>query len=167
MKTIGKLTAGLAAILLFTSFGANPASHREAPLTGNYHFLLEVSGAVLGRFANVEGLSAEVEVVEFRSGGDETTIIKVPGRTRYGDITLERGYTASDDLWSWMQSVIDGPLVRKNGSIRVISGNGTELARFNFFDAWPSRYALGVEAANGNDIAIEALTLTVERIDLQ
>ena len=148
------------------SFGANPASPRESPLVGNYNFLLEIEGVVMGRFTNVEGLSVEIEVIEFREGGDDGIIRKIPGRTKYGDITLERGYTATDDLWTWQQEVIDDPTIRKSGSIRVLSKNGTELARFNFFEAWPSKYALGVEAESGNVIAIEELTLAVERIVL-
>jgi phage tail-like protein len=167
MKTIDKLTAGLAAFLLLASFGASPASHSEAPLIGNYHFLLEIDGVVMGRFASVEDLSVEIEVLEFREGGDSGVIRKVPGRTKYGDITLKRGYTATDDLWSWQQEVIDDPAVRKNGSIRVTSKNGTEILRFNFFDAWPSKYALGVESARGGDVAIEVLVLTVEGIELE
>jgi phage tail-like protein len=169
MKSIDKILPGLAAIMLLLSFSAIPASHGDVPLPlkGNYNFLLEIAGVVQGRFANVTGLSAEIEVVEFREGGDDGVIRKIPGRTIYGDITLERGYTATDDLWSWLQDIIDGELVRKNGSIRVTSHNGSELVRFNFFNAWPSKYELGVGVANGNDIAIEELTLTVERIELE
>lgn len=165
MKTIEKLAAGLAAVLLLASFNAFPAPS-GAPMTGNYHFLLEVEGVTVGQFASVAGLSAEVEVVEYRDGGDPGAIRKIPGVARYGDITLKRGYTASDDLWSWIKGVIDRDYVRKNGAISVVSSNGSEVARFNFFNAWPSRYALGLEGADGNDVAIESLTLTVERIDL-
>jgi len=155
----------LAAILLMASFPVFSASHQEAPLVGNYHFQLEIDGVKVGQFASVEGLGVEIEVVEFREGGEGGVIHKVPGLTKYGDITLKRGYTASRDLWDWIQRVIDGSYQRKNGSVILTSDNGADAVRFNFFNAWPSKYLLGLENARGNDIAIESLTITVERIE--
>jgi phage tail-like protein len=167
MKSINKAATGLAAILLLVSFSAFAASHREAPLLASYNFLLEVEGTVLGRFTSVDGLGAQIEVVEFREGGEGDAIRKIPGRTTYSDIVLKRGYTATDDLWDWMQEIIDEDFVTKNGSIRVIAKGRSEVARFNIFNAWPSKYQLGVDDVHGTDIAIEELTLTVERIELE
>ena len=168
MKSINKTVTGLAVLLLLASFSAFAASHREAPLTASYNFLLEVEGVVLGRFASVDGLGAEIEVVEFREGGEGGVIRKIPGRTTYSDIVLKRGYTATDDLWKWIEEIIEEDFVTKNGSIRVISNKGrSEVSRFNIINAWPSKYRLGTESSNGTDLAIEELTLTVERIELQ
>lgn len=166
MKTVNKAISGLAIFLLLASFSTFAADHRDPPLTGNYNFLLEIEGAVLGRFKSIEGLGAEIEVIEFRDGGDDGVIRKLPGRTTYGDIVLKRGYTATDDLWKWMEEIIEGEFVRKNGSIRVTSSRGGEVARFNLFNAWPVKYRLSLEQRKGSEIAIEELVLTVEGIDL-
>ncbi len=167
MKRVEKIATGLTVILLLISSTTFAADHREAPLIGNYNFLLEIDGVVFGQFAGVEGLSAQIEVVEFREGGDSGTIRKIPGRTTYSDIVLKRGYTANNDFWTWMQAIIDGEFVTRDGSIRIARKDGSEVARFNFFNAWPSKYALGLNDANGTDLAIEELTLTVERIELE
>lgn len=161
-----KAFTGLAAILLLASSAAFAADHREAPLIGNYNFLLEIDGVVLGRFTGVEGLSAEIEVVEFREGGDNGTIRKIPGRTTYSNIVLKRGYTANNDIWTWMQEIIDGNFTTRDGSIRIVQNGGAEVARFNFFNAWPARYELGLNDSNGNDVAIETLTFAVEKVVL-
>ena len=166
MKKIDLAVTALAASLLFSSFSAFAASHREAPLIGQYHFLLEISGAVMGRFASVEGLGAQIEVVEFREGGETGAIRKIPGRTTYDNIVLKRGYTASDDLWDWIAEIIDDDFVARDGTIQVFSKRSRSVvAVFRIFNAWPSGYRLGVEEADGTDLAIEELTLTVERIE--
>ena len=46
-------------------------------------------------------------------------VLKVPGRLKWGDITLKRGLTSNMDLWKWRKMVEDGDVTksRKNGSI--------------------------------------------------
>ncbi len=168
MRSIKQAVTSLALLLLLTSAYANAASQQDAHLIGDYNFVLEIDGAVLGRFAKVDGLGAEIEVLEFREGGEGGTIRKIPGRTTYGDIVLKRGYTANNDLWNWIQEIIDGDFVTKNGSIRIISKRGrATVANFAILNAWPSKYRLGTGKAHGKRIAIEELTLTVERIELR
>lgn len=166
MNSMKIVVNGLAGILLLACFSTYAADHRKAPLIGQYNFLLEIEGVMLGRFASVDGLGAEIEVVEFREGGEGGLIRKIPGRTTYSNITLKRGYTASNDLWNWMQEIIDGNFVAKNGSIIVAKGRESEIVRFHLINAWPIKYEVGTLKAKSGDVAIEELTLTVEKIEL-
>ena len=53
--------------------------------------------------------------------------------------------------------------MRKNGSIVVFDlANGTEVARWNFLSAWPTKWEGPAFNAKGNDIAIETLVLAHE-----
>jgi phage tail-like protein len=71
--------------------------------------------------------------------------------------------TASTELWDWRQQITDGNVVRKNGSIVVFDlANRTEVARWNFLRAWPSRFEGPALNAKGNDIAINTLVLVHE-----
>jgi phage tail-like protein len=73
-------------------------------LYGSYHFLLEIQGVIndnkviVGGFKTVSGMDSETEIIEFKQGND-LIVRKKPGRTTYSNIVLERGYTATDDLW--------------------------------------------------------------------
>jgi phage tail-like protein len=73
-------------------------------LFGAYYFLLEIQGIIndnkiiVGGFKSVSGMDSEIEIVEFKQGND-MVVCKKPGRTTYANIVLERGYTATDDLW--------------------------------------------------------------------
>jgi phage tail-like protein len=110
-------------------------------------------------------MSNTTEVIETRDGGDNTTVRKLPGKTTHADITLKWGVTDSLELWAWRQTVIDGTFVRKNGSIVIYDlTNQAEVARWNFVNAWPTKWEGSSLMAKGTDIAIDTLVLAHEGI---
>jgi phage tail-like protein len=131
----------------------------------NFNFLVEMDGVAQASFIECTGLEATTEVIETRQGGDNTTVYKLPGKTSYGDITLKWGTTTSAELMTWRQSVIDGDVIRRNGSVVLYDlANSTEVARWNFFNAWPTKWDGPALNAKGNDISVETLVLAVERV---
>jgi len=131
----------------------------------NFNFLVELEGIAQASFTECSGLGATTEVIETREGGDNTTVRKLPGKTTYPDITLKWGMTASAELWAWRLQIIEGTVVRKNGSIVVFDlTNHVEVARWNFVSAWPTKWEGPAFNAKGNDIAIETLVLAHEGI---
>jgi len=131
----------------------------------NFNFLVEMDGVTQASFMECTGLDASTEVIETRQGGDNTTVYKLPGKTSYGDITLKWGTTSSMELWSWRQDIIDGTVTRRNGSVVLYDlANQTEVARWNFYNAWPSKWDGPSLNAKGNDISIETLVLAIERV---
>jgi phage tail-like protein len=131
----------------------------------NFNFLVEIQGIVQASFLECSGLEATTEVVEYREGGDNTTVRKLPGKTSYSDITLKRGLTASAELWAWRQAVIEGTVDRRHGSIVLYDlDNRTEVVRWNFTSAWPSKWDGPQLNARGNEVALETLVLAHEGI---
>jgi phage tail-like protein len=130
----------------------------------NYRFLVEIDGLVQAGFAECSGFGSEVQVIEYREGGDPTSARKLPGMAKYPDITLKWGVTDSRELYDWHLSALNGELQRKNGSVVILDDKGQEKVRWNFFGAWPSKYAAPSFNAKGNDIAIDTLTVSCERM---
>jgi phage tail-like protein len=129
----------------------------------NFNFLVELEGIAQASFTDCSGLGSETEVIETREGGDNTTVRLLPGKTKYTHITLKWGLTESTELWDWRQQIVDGNVVRKNGSIVVFDlTNHTEVARWNFVSAWPTKWDGPTFNAKGNDIAIDTLVLAHE-----
>ena len=129
----------------------------------NFNFLVELDGIAQASFTECSGLSSTTEVIENREGGDNVTVRKLPGKTSYSDISLKWGLTDSTELWDWRQQIVDGNIVRKNGSIVVFDlANSTEVARWNFVRAWPTKWEGPNLTAKGNDIAIDTLVLAHE-----
>jgi phage tail-like protein len=132
----------------------------------NYNFMVEIDGIAQGSFMECSGLDATTESIEYREGGDNVTVRKLPGKTSYGDITLKWGVNATKDLWTWRRQVIQGNIQRKNGSVVVYDlANSTEVARWNFVRGWPVKWEGPHFDAKGKDVAVETLTIAHEGID--
>jgi phage tail-like protein len=132
----------------------------------NCNFLVEIDGITQAGFTDCSGFGASTDPIEYREGGDNTTVRKLPGMTKYPNITLKWGLTDSTELYSWYRDVIQGNVQRKNGSIILLDIDGaTEKVRWNFFNAWPAKWDGPDFTAKGNDVAIETLELAHEGIE--
>lgn len=140
-------------------------TRREFDSIGSANFNVEIEGVTQGAFLSVDMLESTTAVIETRHG-NELPVRKTPGRHRYTNIILRRGWTGDDALWLWRKRVTDGMVERKAGSIIITDGTAKgEIARFNFFEGWPCRWRLGTWDANADGILIEEVEITVERIE--
>lgn len=140
-------------------------------LFGAYNFLLEIQGIIndnkiiVGGFKSMSGMDSETEIIEFKQGND-TIVRKKPGRTTYANIVLERGYTATDDLWQWRQNIENGKIDRRSGSVIVLDQDGqTEVARYNFYEGWPCKWYVPDMSADSSAMAIEKIEIAVEKVE--
>jgi phage tail-like protein len=131
----------------------------------NCNFLVEIDGITQAWFRECSGLDSSTDPVEYREGGENSAVRKLPGRTKYSDIVLKRGITDSDELWKWRKSVVDGKAERKNGSIVLLDDAGEEKLRWNFVKAWPSKWEGPSFNATANEVAVEGLTIAHEGVD--
>ena len=131
----------------------------------NFSFLIEIENIIQAGFSECSGLGSNVEVIEYREGGDPSTVRKLPGKVSYPDISLKWGITDSRELYDWHLKVINGNIERKNGSIILLDDAGNEKVRWNFFDSWPSKWDGPDFNAKGNEVAIDTLTLSCERVE--
>jgi phage tail-like protein len=130
----------------------------------NFRFLVEIDGIVQAGFSECSGFGSTLEVVEYREGGEPSTVRKLPGKVTYPDITLKWGVTDSRELYDWHLAAVNGQVSRRNGSIILQDDAGSEKARWNFFNAWPSKYDGPDFNAKGNDVSVDTLTVSCERL---
>lgn len=131
----------------------------------NFNFLVEIDGLTQAGFSECSGLRAEVDVIEYREGGEPSSVRKLPGLFKVGDITLKRGITTSNELQQWFQSILNGVINRKNGVIVLLDDERKPVVRWNFFNAFPRKWEGPGLDAKGTDVAIETLTLCCERLE--
>lgn len=140
---------------------------REDPLVG-FHFMLDVQGTVQGYFTEVSGIGSETEVAEQKVVNKEgiQIVLKVPGRLKWGDITLKRGLTSNLEIWNWRKLVEDGQVskARKNGSIVMYDQTLKPIAQWDFKNAWPSKVSGPAPKSDSNELTVEELTLVHEYI---
>jgi phage tail-like protein len=139
-------------------------AERKDPFCG-YNFVIQIGGLNEAAFQECSGLDSTTSVIEYREGGDKANHVrKLHGLNSYSPITLRRGMTDSEDFWSWRQTVVDGKPERRNGSIVLLDHKFTEVKRWNFTNAWPSKWTGPALNSTGNAIAIETLELAHEEL---
>ena len=131
---------------------------------GNFNFKIEIEGVTVAGFRNVEGLDSETEVVEYQDG-DDIYLRKRPGRTKFSNIVLKRGYVATEELWEWRKKVMDGVVERKSGSVILCDDTNEPICRYNFFEAWPCKWKGFTLDGKGTDAMVEEMEICVERIE--
>lgn len=133
---------------------------------GSFSFYLQLDSVLSGSFREVSGMGSEHEVIESKESGPngEFVVKKVPGRMKWGDITLKRGVTTNIDVWQWRQKVEEGKVneARMNGSIVMYDQATGEIARWNFVNGWPSKITGPSFNAQNNEIGIEELVIVHE-----
>jgi len=131
----------------------------------NLRFLVEIDGVIQAGFSDCTGFGSHVEPVEYREGGEPNAVRKLPGKVTYPDITLKWGVTDSRELYDWHLAALNGQVLRKHGSIILQDDIGQEKVRWNFFNAWPTKWEGPALSAKGNDVAIDSLTVVCERFE--
>lgn len=131
-----------------------------------YNWKLEIQGVTEGHFTECTGLGIKVEVVKYREAGNSQVVHCVPGPVEYGDVTLRYGLTASQELWDWMMTSVNGNVQRQNVSILMLDSEGVgEVMRWNLNRAWPSQWSGAPLDAMSRGVAIESLTLVFETLE--
>lgn len=137
------------------------------PLPG-FLFKLDLSGKTTGSayFLEVAGLGSESEIIEQKvvDGKGHDLVQKVPGRLKWGDITLKRGITEDMSLWKWRQLVVDGKVkdARTNCSIHMLDRDYNDVAQWDFVNAWPSKISGPSLKGDSNEFGVEELTVVHE-----
>lgn len=134
-----------------------PSRRQELDHVGAYNFMVEISGVEAGYFKGVDGLSAELEVLEFQDG-DDYFLRKRPGRAKFGDVTLKQGYVVTQDLQDWWKACRDGQYDRRDISIILDDNAGGELRRRNLYGCWPKQWKVSGFDGKGNDVVTEEIT---------
>jgi phage tail-like protein len=129
-----------------------------------HSFRLEIDGIERGGFRECSGLESTNAPIDYREGDDAPTLQRIPGMAAYGPITLRWGVSDDDDLFEWRKLVVEGRVERRNGSIVLLDDTGSEKMRWNFAEAWPSKWTGPSFNATGNEVAIEAIEITHEGI---
>ncbi len=142
-----------------------PTGERKDPYK-NFRFLVEIDGIVQAGFSEASIPDTTQEPIEYREGNESPTVRKLPGLIKYGNLTLKWGITDSLDLYNWRKLVEQGKTkaARKNIAVILMDEEGNAAARWEFAEAWPSKYDAPDLDGKGNDVAVETLEIVHERM---
>ena len=139
----------------------------------NFNFRVKWEGRFVAGVTKISALKRTTEVIEARDGSDPNKTRRLPGRTTYEAITLERGVSHDTEFEQWASAVASfgsgsgggsaPPSFRKDIVINVYNDAGELALAYKVFRCWVSEYqALPDLDANANVVVIEHIKLENE-----
>jgi len=129
-------------------------------------FLFEVDGQKIGEFMEVSGLEVTIATESIEEGGENGFVHQLPGRMSWPNITLKRGVTQTDNLFTWLNKSSGeqfakggNKLVRTSAAIALMGPGGKRLRAWEFVDAFPVKWKGPDFSASATDAAAETLEI--------
>lgn len=169
-RLAGRLIAALLGCALTAQAGANTLN---SDFLGNYSFRVEIDGVSIGNFRYVDGLSNEIEVIEFQEGA-AGTMRKRPGKVKYGDITLKMGYLTSTFLDEWLEAARRGNASYRARHMLITlcaepNRQGEQVCtEWKACNVFPRRWKLNPRSkVEGIEVVTEQVTFAIEELIYQ
>ena len=132
----------------------------------SFRFQVSILGLEsVARFSECSGLELEQEVLEYKEGGLNSRVHRLPGRYKFANVTLKRGIaTDGSGLWDWIKSNVEasdqGTVVAHDVTVTLLDLSGQKpLRAWTFSSAYPVKWSATALTAEQTAIAIETLAL--------
>src|SRR4051812_17172722 len=84
-------------------------------------FSITIDGHEIASFAELSGITTEVEPVDFLESTDKEIVFKkLPGRRKPPTLVLKRGKNMNMELWAWHEAVLNGDIVAARKSCSLV-----------------------------------------------
>lgn len=127
-----------------------------------FNFAVEVEGLLVGGFSEVSGLESQIDMEEYREGGVNGFVHKLPTTTTHANLVLRHGLTAISTLWNWYDDTSRGVIRRRNGTIMLLDRRQIPVMWWNFRNALPTRWTGPTFTAAGDEVGFESIELVHE-----
>lgn len=130
---------------------------RTDPFFG-FRFKVQIEGIIEAGFSEVSGLAVTTQVEDFREGGLNHFVHKLPKETTFENLVLKKGIADFDKLWQWHRQVLLGRFQRRRIEIIMLKNDfQAEVRSWVFRDAYPIKWTGPEIKADSNTIAFETL----------
>ncbi len=146
---------------------------RDRPYV-QFNFLVDLgTGSTDGPEAGFQELSnigMEVTISEYRTGNSkENSVRKITGLNKATDVTLKRGVIGSLNLYNWLNDIRNGNQnAERTVIIQLQNEDHTEIVQtWKLLRARIIKHVSGPMNAKGTDVAMEELTISYERLEME
>lgn len=121
-------------------------------------------------FQEISNVGMEVTVAEYRNGNEkENSVRKITGLNKATDVTMKRGVIGSLTLYNWLNQIRNGD----QGALRTVTiqlqneDHTAVVQTWKLLRARIIKHISGPFNAKGTDVALEELTLSYERLEME
>ena len=121
---------------------------------GSCNFRVEINDVEVG-FAEVSGLGCEF----YYADGDDTVTSRVT------DVTLRRGITGENEVWSWVRSVMSGKADRRTVTVHLLDDRRAKVCSWVLNAVRLRRWSGPTLSAIDGALAMEEFVLTAQSVE--
>lgn len=137
------------------------AAPRQDPYR-TFNFAIEIDGLLVGGFTEVSGLASRLETEDYREGGVNGYVHRLPTGATPGNLTLRHGLTANSELWNWHADAVAGRFRRRNGTILLLDERQVPVMWWNFRNGLPVSWTGPDFQAAADQVGVESLEIAHE-----
>jgi phage tail-like protein len=132
----------------------------DTPHAQSLRFRVKIDGhGDLGNWSKCDGLAVEYDVFEYKEGGENAFVHRIPGRAKYQNIKLTRPVNKdSSKVASWMAK-LKIEVKRQTAEISALDTEGHPIATWNLEGVFPVKW-------NGPSLDIGANSVAMETLEL-
>lgn len=129
----------------------------DQQMLNTYVFIVKIPSIdTIGFFSSCSGLELTFDVYDYREGGNNDFVHRLPGGVHYPNLVLSRGLTNEQALLQWLWAT-HTKAERKEVTL-TLRGQAAERT-WAFADAFPIRWTGPQLDSNGSGIATETLEI--------
>jgi len=131
------------------------------PETGlGLRFNVKIDGRNFGNWQKCDGLAVEYDIFEYKEGGENGYVHRLPGRVNYPNVKLSRPIDESSaSVTAWVAS-IQIRMIPSTAQISVLDPTGLSVASWTLAGVYPIRWTGPQLDVNANQSATETLELS-------
>jgi phage tail-like protein len=131
------------------------------PFVG-FNFAVEIEGLLVGGFTQVSGLESRLDTEEYREGGVNGFVHRLPRTAQAQNLVLRHGLTAGSSLWNWHDNATRGVIQRRNGTIVLLDRGQIPVMWWNFRNGLPVRWTGPELNAGSDELGFESIEISHE-----
>ncbi len=123
-------------------------------------FQVKIDGRSFGHWQKCDGLAVEYDIHEYKEGGENSFVHRLPGRVNYPNIRLTRPVDSdSSSVSAWVAS-LQVRMVPSTCEISVLDPSGESVAQWTLAGVYPIRWTGPTLDVSSNQWATETLELS-------
>ena len=139
-----------------------------------YNYKVNINGETIA-FSEVSGLDLSFETITYKESktdqpGTGPNVMIMPGQSNAPTITLKKGYVRGKSLpvfYAWINSTRLNLVEKKDITVQLCDEDGTAVVVWQVLNAFPTKLEAPSFSAESNEVAIESMELSAERITME
>jgi phage tail-like protein len=123
-------------------------------------FGVKIDGKNIGNWQKCDGLAIEYDITEYKEGGENGFVHRLPGRVNYPNVRLTRPVDETSTIVSLWVASVQIRMIPSVAQIDVLDPSGASVANWVLIGVYPIKWSGPQLDVDGNQWATETLEIS-------